>query len=54
VLVAAFVRALRDPFVHARNAGLMALSATAEFYEPEDCANKIIPSISPLLIDKEK
>jgi len=32
----------------------MALSATAEFYEPEDCANKIIPSISPLLIDKEK
>jgi len=32
----------------------MALSATAEFYEPEDCANKIIPAISPLLIDKEK
>ena len=54
MLVSAFVRALRDPFVHARNAGLMALSATSEFYEPEDCANKIIPSISPLLIDKEK
>jgi len=54
VLVAAFVRSLRDAFVHARNAGLMALSATSEFYEAEDCASKIIPSISPLLIDKEK
>jgi hypothetical protein len=32
----------------------MALSATAEFYEPEECATKIIPSISHLLIDKEK
>ena len=32
----------------------MALSATAEYYEPEDCATKIIPSISHLLIDKEK
>lgn len=54
VLVTAFVRSLRDPFVHARNAALMALTATSEFYEPEDIATKIIPSISHLLIDKEK
>jgi SCY1-like protein 1 len=32
----------------------MALSATSEFYEPEDIATKIIPSIAHLLIDKEK
>ena len=32
----------------------MALSATAEYYEQEDCATKIIPLISHLLIDKEK
>jgi SCY1-like protein 1 len=32
----------------------MALNATAEYYEAEDCATKIIPSISLLLIDKEK
>jgi len=32
----------------------MALNATSEFYEMEECANKIIPSVSPLLIDKEK
>lgn len=54
VLIAAFTRSLRDPFVHARNASLMALSATSEHFSDEDCAARIIPSISPLLIDKEK
>jgi SCY1-like protein 1 len=32
----------------------MALNATVEYYEAQDCAAKIIPAISPLLIDKEK
>lgn len=54
VLIAAFTRSLRDPFVHARNASLLALSATSEHFSDEDCAARIIPSISPLLIDKEK
>jgi len=54
VLVSAFVRSLRDPFVHARNAGLMALSATSEFFDANECATKIIPATSALLIDKEK
>lgn len=54
VLIAAFSRSLRDPFVHARNAALMALAATGEYFTEEDCANRIIPSVSPLLVDKEK
>ena len=54
VLVKAFTRSLRDPFVHARNAALMALAATSEFYSDEDCACKIMPVLCPLLIDKEK
>jgi len=54
VLIAAFGRSLRDPFVHARNASLMALSVTGEYFSDEDCALRIIPAISPLLIDKEK
>lgn len=54
VLIAAFSRSLRDPFVHARNAALMALAATTEYFTDEDCAARIIPAISPLLIDKEK
>lgn len=54
VLVAAFCRSLRDPFVHARNAALMALAATADVFSDDDCANRILPAICPALIDKEK
>jgi hypothetical protein len=54
VLIAAFARALRDPFVHARNASLQALAATADVYSDEDCATKLLPGICPSLIDKEK
>lgn len=54
VLIAAFTRSIRDPFVHARNAGLLALSATIDTFTEEDCAGKILPAICPALLDKEK
>lgn len=54
VLIAAFTRSMRDPFVHARNAALMALAATTEYFTEEDCATRILPALCPLLIDKEK
>lgn len=54
VLSAAFSRALRDPFVHARNAALMALAATADVFSEDDCAMKMLPAICPSLVDKEK
>ncbi|KAK7754777.1 Nuclear aminoacylation-dependent tRNA export pathway component [Diatrype stigma] len=54
VLVAAFTRSLRDPFVHARSAALLALAATAEFFTDEDCAARILPVVCPSLLDKEK
>lgn len=54
VLIAAFSRSLRDPFVHARNAALMALGATMDFFSDEDCATKILPSLCMSLIDREK
>ncbi|KAH7094432.1 armadillo-type protein [Paraphoma chrysanthemicola] len=54
VLAAAFARSLRDPFVHARNAALMALSATADLFSEEDCATKLLPIMCPSLVDKEK
>jgi SCY1-like protein 1 len=54
VLIAAFSRSIRDPFVHARNASLMALAATADLFNEDDCANRIMPAICPALIDKEK
>lgn len=54
VLSAAFSRALRDPFVHARNAALMALAATADVFSEDDCATKMLPAICPSLVDKER
>ncbi|KAI1394287.1 ARM repeat-containing protein [Hypoxylon trugodes] len=54
VLIAAFTRSLRDPFVHARNAALMALAATTDCFTDEDCAARVLPAICPSLIDKEK
>ncbi|CAO1600885.1 Nuclear aminoacylation-dependent tRNA export pathway component [Xanthoria calcicola] len=54
VLIAAFCRSLRDPFVHARNAALVALAATSDLFTEDDCATKVLPALCPSLIDKEK
>lgn len=54
VLVPAFSRALKDPFVHARVAGLMALMATIDCFEIEELASKVIPNMSYTLLDQEK
>lgn len=54
VLIAAFTRSLRDPFVHARHAGLLALASTADLFSEEDCAIKILPALCSPLIDKER
>ncbi|KAJ2931247.1 hypothetical protein H1R20_g5851, partial [Candolleomyces eurysporus] len=54
VLVPAFSRALKDTFVHARVAGLMAFMATIECFEVEELATKVIPCMSFTLVDKEK
>ena len=52
--MAAFARSLRDPFVHARNAALLALAATLDLFTDDDCATKILPALCPSLVDKEK
>ncbi|KAJ7755752.1 armadillo-type protein [Mycena maculata] len=54
VLVPAFSRALKDSFVHARVAGLMAFMATIDCFEIDELANKVIPNMSFALVDKEK
>ncbi|KAI0915763.1 hypothetical protein AcV5_003595 [Taiwanofungus camphoratus] len=54
VLVPAFARALKDPFVHARVAGLMALMATIDCFDSEELAVKVIPNMAFAMIDKEK
>ncbi|KAJ3559364.1 hypothetical protein NM688_g390 [Phlebia brevispora] len=54
VLVPAFTRALKDPFVHCRVAGLMALMATIDCFETEELATRVIPNMAFTLVDKEK
>ncbi|KAF5388789.1 hypothetical protein D9757_005678 [Collybiopsis confluens] len=54
VLVPAFLRALKDSFVHARVAGLMSFMATIDCFDVEDLATKVIPNMSFALVDKEK
>ncbi|RXK37790.1 SCY1 protein kinase [Tremella mesenterica] len=54
VLVPAFARSLKDPFVHARVAGLMALMATVELFDKDDLAGKVIPNMAFTLVDREK
>lgn len=54
VLIPAFARSLKDQFVHARVAGLMALMATGESFDHEDAAKQILPAVAPCLVDKEK
>jgi len=52
--VPAFTKALKDPFVHARVAGLMGFMATIDCFEIDELASKVIPSISFTLVDTEK
>jgi SCY1-like protein 1 len=40
--------------VHARNAALLALAATADLFSEDDCATKLLPIMCPSLVDKEK
>lgn len=54
VLVPAFARSLKDTFVHARVAALMALMATVEIYERDDLASRVIPNMAFSMVDKEK
>ncbi|KAI9596682.1 armadillo-type protein [Syncephalis fuscata] len=53
ILVALF-NGLRDPFPAARSSALMAITATIDDYAAADYATRIVPSISPLLVDPHR
>lgn len=54
MLVPAFTRAIRDPFVHARVAGLMGFMACGELFEPEDVSKGVLPVVVGTLVDGQK
>lgn len=53
VLTAAFLRTLKDPFPPARAAGANAILVTADMYSISDVATRVLPGVSPLLVDNE-
>ncbi|PZC75500.1 hypothetical protein B5X24_HaOG206041 [Helicoverpa armigera] len=54
VLVSAFVRATRDNFPPARQAGVLALAATQQYFLLAEVANRVLPALCPLTNDPEK
>ncbi|XP_031353468.1 N-terminal kinase-like protein isoform X2 [Photinus pyralis] len=54
VLISAFIRAMRDPFPPARNAGILALAATQQYYLLTEVSTRILPALCQLTMDTEK
>lgn len=54
VLVVAFGRALKDPFIESRLASLRALDACDEYFGIQDVCGKILGTLAPALVDNEK
>ncbi|CAB3248961.1 unnamed protein product [Arctia plantaginis] len=54
VLVSAFVRSTRDVFPPARQAGVLALAATQQYFLLAEVANRVLPALCPLTNDPEK
>lgn len=53
VLLNAFARALRDVYPPSRAAALRALVATAPYHAPQAVAARVVPAISPLMLDPQ-
>eukprot|EP00041_Stephanoeca_diplocostata_P027425 m.753744 g.753744 ORF g.753744 m.753744 type:complete len:369 (+) comp23173_c0_seq13:2170-3276(+) len=53
VLGSAFLRSLKDPFSHARNAGLLALGATQQYFSASEIAHKLFPGVVAVTLDAD-
>jgi SCY1-like protein 1 len=53
VLIAAYSRALKDPYVHSRIAAIQALGASIEYFTPQVTCEKVVGAIAPLLLDSD-
>lgn len=54
MLVAAFLRPLKDPFPPARCAAIGAIATTHAYYTTVDIASRLLPALCNLTVDKEK
>lgn len=52
VLLNAFCRALKDSFPPSRSAGLLSMGSTAKYYTADEIAQRALPAVSPMMVDK--
>ena len=54
VLSSAYLRALKDPFPPARQAGILAMAATHNFFTLQESAQRLLPALCSMSLDPEK
>ncbi|EDQ90765.1 uncharacterized protein MONBRDRAFT_15474, partial [Monosiga brevicollis MX1] len=54
VLASAFLKATKDPFLHARVAGLSGLSVCIEYFTATELAKRVLPIAAPAAVDPEE
>ena len=54
MLLPAFVRAMKDPFVPCRLSALKCTLKAKEFFDPQGIANTVLPAVTPQLLDPVK
>ncbi|ODV96009.1 hypothetical protein PACTADRAFT_49431 [Pachysolen tannophilus NRRL Y-2460] len=52
ILITAFSKSLKDPFVPSRLSAIMAFASCIDFFPPEICCSRVLSSIAPNLLDK--
>lgn len=54
VLSSAYMRALKDPFPPARQAGILAMAATHNYFTLQESAQRLLPALCALTMDPDK
>lgn len=54
IITSAFLRALRDPFPAARQAGILGMAATQNYYHLKEISVKLLPALCTATMDPEK
>lgn len=54
ILASAYLRALKDPYPPSRQAGILAMAATNNFFTLKDGATRLLPSLTAMTVDPDK
>ena len=54
ILASAYLRAMKDPFPPARQAAVIAMAATNNFFTLQESAARLVPALCSMVMDPEK